>query len=821
MDYDSYVASKIIEATPTGFDVDELNPALFAYQADIVRWAIRRGKAALFEAPGLGKSIQEWEFAKHTCNATDMPAIIFAPLSVAEQMHMEGPEFGYDINICRSRKDVRSGINVTNYEILHKFSPEDFGTLIADECFAKGTPVDVWRDDSVKQIPIECVKVGDSIVNASGRDIVSDVHRRKVDYAVKVFIGGQEIICSPNHPWFTQRGWRSAQDLTPQDQIATTAEAMRMVWRSFHSQGFIRCEEEKILQSILLSEMANEPTGTSGKGSYTGSEQEARAEKKRMAPIWEREGKCGNRENSQFKPYVEFGNSQESFIQVESHEPQTFRAWGQRAWVDSASADSQGCARRELDSGICFITGKKNSRLSIELQDRLSESRSKNCYRGGWKFSLQSQETRRQERCKAGFSWVDGIEVLEQGNPELEKFRSEDGNVYFYDLGGTWHPSFSVNGFLVHNSSILKAGSFGKTAKDLTDFASTIPYRLAGTATPAPNDHVEILYHAEFLGIMREQEAKALFFTQDGNSSNKLRLKHNAVEKYYKWLASWAVALRRPSDLGYSDEDFIRPPVNYHQITIDIESPLQTGMLVALEALGIQEQRQARNATMEERVQATADLVNNSTEQWLVWCDLNPEGEALAKAIPGAIEVAGRHSDAHKIDAMVGFKSGKYRVVISKPSMWGFGLNLQHSHNMIFCGLGNSFEQYFQAISRQDRFGQKNIVNVYVVVSSADGAVVENIKRKKVQHDEMYDELIKHMSVHTNLKAQRKAEAFLEADKVISVPSWIHPTTSEWYQPAPYIDPDSIPFIGLPEVTIGDAVGGNSLIKPEWIGSVI
>lgn len=503
-DYDAYVAGKIIEATPTGFECGDLNPALFPYQRDIVRWAIRRGKAALFEYPGLGKSIQEWEFAKHTSAYTGMPAVIFAPLAVAEQMHMEGPDFGYDIHICRSRSDVKPGINVTNYERLEKFSPEDFGTLVLDE------------------------------------------------------------------------------------------------------------------------------------------------------------------------------------------------------------------------------------------------------------------------------------------------------------------------------SSILKAGSFGKTAGMINDFAQSIPYRLAGTATPAPNDMDEILYHAEVLGIMREQEAKALFFVQDGNSSNKMRLKMNAVDAYYRWLASWAVALRRPSDLGYSDEGFIRPPVNYHQITVDIESPIATGMLVAVEAVGIAEQRAARNATMEQRVKATADIVNASNEQWLVWCDLNNESEALAKAIPDAVEVKGSDSAEHKIDALIGYKSGKYRVVVSKASMWGFGLNLQHSWNMVFCGLGNSFEQYLQAIARQDRFGQQHVVNVNVVVSSADGAVVQNIKRKWLEHDRMYDELIKHVTVYTDLGSGKRQEMEYNASKAIKIPSWLKPTVSQIdYHPAPWIDFDAITYQGLPEVTIGETVGDNVMIKPTWIGNVL
>ena len=230
----------------------------------------------------------------------------------------------------------------------------------------------------------------------------------------------------------------------------------------------------------------------------------------------------------------------------------------------------------------------------------------------------------------------------------------------------------------------------------------------------------------------------------------------------------------------------------------------------------------ARNATMEQRVKATADIVNASNEQWLVWCDLNSESEALAKAIPDAVEVKGSDSAEHKIDALIGYKSGKYRVVVSKPSMWGFGLNLQHSWNMVFCGLGNSFEQYFQAIARQDRFGQQHTVNVYVVVSSADGAVVQNIKRKWLEHDRMYDELIKHVTVYTDLGSGKRQEMEYNANKVIKIPSWLKPTVSQIdYHPAPWIDFDAITYQGLPEVVIGETVGDNVMSKPTWIGSVL
>lgn len=291
IDYNKYVDSKRIEVVASGFNPSSLNPKLFDYQEAITRWAIRRGKAALFEDCGLGKSFQEWEWGYHVSLHTAKPVLLFTPLSVSEQMIDEAPEFGYSINLCETSDDLQPGLNITNYEKLHKFNPDDLGGIILDE------------------------------------------------------------------------------------------------------------------------------------------------------------------------------------------------------------------------------------------------------------------------------------------------------------------------------SSILKAGTFGKMSTDLVKFAANIPYRLAATATPAPNDLIEIAFHSEFLGIMREAEIKALFFTQEKNSSNTFRLKRNAVEKFYEWLASWAVAIRKPSDLGFSDEGFQLPELNIQQIVIDNSDPFANGTLFTMEAKGLNDQRKARNSSINERVQAVADMV--------------------------------------------------------------------------------------------------------------------------------------------------------------------------------------------------------------------
>lgn len=328
-------------------------------------------------------------------------------------------------------------------------------------------------------------------------------------------------------------------------------------------------------------------------------------------------------------------------------------------------------------------------------------------------------------------------------------------NIANYERVGHFDP-VQFSGIVLDESSILKA-QFGLMRKKITDFASSIPYRLAASATPAPNDMVELINHAEFFGIMSEAEIKALFFTQDGNSSNKFRLKRYAEEDFWRWMASWSVALRKPSDLGYSDDGFVLPPCTIHQHTVDLDA-FQTGMLFAVEAVGLDEQRKARRASLGDRVAVAAEMVNASDAPWLVWCDLNDESTALAKAIPGSIEVTGSDTPEHKEDAMLGFSEGRYRVLVTKASIAGFGMNWQHCANVAFVGLSHSYEQYYQAVRRSWRFGQKNEVNVHVITSVADGSIVNNIERKEAQAMEMFDRIVQHMSVNTDLVGSQGKE---------------------------------------------------------------
>lgn len=299
-------------------------------------------------------------------------------------------------------------------------------------------------------------------------------------------------------------------------------------------------------------------------------------------------------------------------------------------------------------------------------------------------------------------------------------------------------------GVVLDESSILKSydGAFRNLI--IESFAKT-PFRLACTATPAPNDYMELGNHSEFLGALTRTEMLSTFFVHDGGDTSKWRVKKHAARDFWKWVCSWAVMMRKPSDLGYDDEGFILPPLVIEDITLDVAKPTD-GRLFAMPALTLQERQQARSATVEERAQRVAEIVaQRPDEPWLIWCNLNSESDAAADLIPGAIQVAGADSREDKESRMLGFSAGKIRVMVSKPSIAGYGMNWQHCPNVVFLGLSDSYEQFYQAIRRCWRFGQKKQVNCYIVTSSQEGAVTENIKRKERDAAKMAEEMVNNM----------------------------------------------------------------------------
>jgi superfamily II DNA or RNA helicase len=284
-------------------------------------------------------------------------------------------------------------------------------------------------------------------------------------------------------------------------------------------------------------------------------------------------------------------------------------------------------------------------------------------------------------------------------------------------------------GVVLDESSIIKHHD-AKTFSILTEAFRNTPYKLCATATPAPNDWTELGTHAEFLGIRQRQEMLAEFFTHDGGDTQTWRLKGHARQIFWQWVVSWGALIRRPSDLGHDDTAYKLPPLHLHEHHVSVEMPTN-GMLFALEAQTLSERRDARRASLADRVAECAAIVNADNDPWIVWCDLNAEGDALRHAIPGAVEIRGSDTPEDKERRLIDFAQGRIRVLITKPSIAGFGLNWQHCNRMAFVGVTDSFESYYQAVRRCWRFGQKREVHVHIFASDAEGAIVANLKRKE------------------------------------------------------------------------------------------
>jgi DNA modification methylase len=300
------------------------------------------------------------------------------------------------------------------------------------------------------------------------------------------------------------------------------------------------------------------------------------------------------------------------------------------------------------------------------------------------------------------------------------------------------------SGIVLDESSILKSYT-GKFRNEIISSFSKTPYRLACTATPAPNDYMELGNHAEFLGAMSRTEMLSMFFIHDGGDTAKWRLKGHGESAYWEWLCSWAVYIRKPSNLGYKDDGFSLPALltNFHNLSSD--SPTE-GYLFAMPALTLEDQRKVKRGSINKRVEECAKHVNETPGPWVVWAELNNEADALEKSITGSVQIAGSDTNQFKEQTLFDFSSEKFRVLISKPSICGFGLNWQHCSNMAFVSLSHSYESFYQAVRRCWRFGQLNPVNVHIFTMDTEQPIIENIERKDKEAKRMAENMIEHMA---------------------------------------------------------------------------
>lgn len=336
------------------------------------------------------------------------------------------------------------------------------------------------------------------------------------------------------------------------------------------------------------------------------------------------------------------------------------------------------------------------------------------------------------------------LAIVEQTKLEAEKFGID---IDVFDITNYEQirniETASYSGVVLDESSILK-GRDGKTSKLILDTFSKTPYKLACTATPSPNDHMELGQHSEFLGGMTYQEMLAMFFVHDGGETSKWRLRKHAQDDFWNYVATWSMAIDNPATLGFSGDGYSLPPINYIEHLIKVDSDgLSLFNDVAVSATDLHKDLRK---SINDRVELTAKMVNESNEQWIVWALSNAETDLITKLIPDAINVQGSDSPEYKAKHLNGFAKGDFRVLVTKTSIASMGMNYQSCHNMVFLSYDFKFEQFYQAVRRCYRFGQKHPVNVHLMVPETQANVRTSILEKQDQHFERIREMAKYSS---------------------------------------------------------------------------
>jgi len=300
-----------------------------------------------------------------------------------------------------------------------------------------------------------------------------------------------------------------------------------------------------------------------------------------------------------------------------------------------------------------------------------------------------------------------------------------------------------LHGIVLDESSILKSHN-GKTRTAIIESCQSIPYRLSCTATPSPNDFDELGNQCEFLGVMTRTEMLATYFINDAGDTGTWILKGWGQSRFWEWMGSWSVVLRSPADIGFDGSRYDLPKLQYHEHVV--ETDVVGDELFSRPAMGLAERRKAQRDSIESRCKALAEIVNaEPDEPWLIWCHLNDEADLIESLLSDCINVQGSDSPEVKTKNMMAFTHGDLRVLCSKPKICGYGMNWQHCARMAFVGLDDSFEKFYQAVRRCYRFGQKREVQVHIFTAENEGQILQNIKRKELQHHEMSANMIEHM----------------------------------------------------------------------------
>jgi hypothetical protein len=332
-------------------------------------------------------------------------------------------------------------------------------------------------------------------------------------------------------------------------------------------------------------------------------------------------------------------------------------------------------------------------------------------------------------------------------------------------------------GVVIDESDIL-ADFMGATKRLILSKFEHTPYKLDCSATPAPNEHMEIGNHSDFLSIMEGTEMLSRWFINDTMEAGNYRLKDHGQEDFWRWVASWAVAINKPSDLGpeYDDTPYQLPPLNIQQHTVSVDNidGRENGWLFRLPSMSATSMHREMRRTVSARVEKAADIISDNKDWWILWCHTDYEQDEIDRVLGDrAISIRGSLSPDEKESRFEAFLRGDRKILISKPAMFGHGLNLQFCHNVIFVGLDYSFKGFFQAIGRCQRFGQKHSVNVHVIVAETEGRLLETIQRKETDYREMQSRMIEAILKYGLGAGKRRELSEYDAKVKMMLPTWL------------------------------------------------
>ena len=362
------------------------------------------------------------------------------------------------------------------------------------------------------------------------------------------------------------------------------------------------------------------------------------------------------------------------------------------------------------------------------------------------------------------------LAVVQQTKREADKFNISLKNIDITNFDQLKNIDTSIySGVVLDESSILK-GRDGKLSRLIIDSFANHQYKLACTATPSPNDHMELGQHSEFLGAMSYLEMLAMFFVHDGGETQKWRLRKHAVDDFWKYVCTWSMSLDDPKRIDETQSGYDLPEIEYIEHIIPVENT--SGNLFGDIAVSATDLHKDLNRSLEKRIQKTTELVNESNENWIVWTLRNNEADMLKKELNDSVNVQGSDSPEYKADNLNAFADDKFKVLVTKTSIASFGMNFQNCHNMVFCSYDFKFEQFYQAVRRCYRFGQKNKVKVHIMVPESQKNVRKSILEKQSNHKKMIEEMSKYSSQadYTNLQ-QYKAK--VKSDTIKTDKYWV------------------------------------------------